>query len=174
MGMPPSTRLLAQNFGWETRRPGNRCNPSSGARPGVWFRRACGRRVFDFDVSRRHSVGVSPVGVPRAFWSCGVTSLALCEEAVFATQMYDLAPTSLVDGTGSSTQAYADDLLPVSTPQPPVPESGHQRAALVGGLWCCRRSSTSCRVSISSLSALSLGAHDQVLSRLRHKPFRLP
>ena len=34
-------------------------------------------------------------------------------------------------------------------------ESGHQRAALIGGQWCCRSSSTSCRVSISSLSGSS-------------------
>ena len=74
----------------------------------VWFRRACGRRVCDFDVSRRHSVGVSPDGVPRL--SGLVESPSHCEESVFATQMYDdgdlsLTLTSLVDVPVPSTHA---------------------------------------------------------------------
>ena len=73
-----------------------------------------------------------------------VESPALCQEAVFATQMYDdgdlsLAPTSRFHATASCPQ-----------------ESSHQRAALVGGQWCCRSLSKSCRVSIPSLSASSV------------------
>ena len=113
-GIPPSTKFGALVGRPESLDTG--CNPSSGVRLGVLFRRACGRRVCDFDVSRRHSVGVSPDGVPRALWSCGVT------------QVYDdgdlsLTSTSLVDVPVLSTQAYADDLPPVSSmPPPPVPK----------------------------------------------------
>ena len=91
---------------------------------------ACVRRVFDFDVSRWHSVGANPVdGVSKS------PALVCGEEFFCATQMYgdgdlSLTSTSLVDERVPSTQACADDLPPVSKRE----VTGAQRSSVDSGV----------------------------------------
>ena len=71
-------------------------------------------------------------------------ALDCCEEFVCATLMYgdsdlSLTSTPLVDERVPSTEAYADDLPPVSS-MPPLPihkrmVTGAQRSSVDGGVW---------------------------------------
>ena len=101
---------MCQSFGWEPRILGHRCNPSSGVRLG-----ACCSEEFAVEESAfltcHAEIPSAAARTERQVLAGPVESPPLCEESVFATQMYDdgdlsLTSISLVDKPVPSAQVF--------------------------------------------------------------------